>query len=185
MKISTEIYCNAKIFHCSVFQQWHVAGVYWWTIRFLSTRSEKCLECYLKLEIIINTQIFSKGSTCNPFIWFNLNNKMLLLLFYSLSLPCNFFATSTIMFLVLLCCFLSSQGLLSEMPAACDQLTEAGNNLLIATHQIKQEPFSHKIRYDLVDSARNILEGTMKVSTNLRWLIYDSLFNVILSTTVN
>ena len=185
MKISTEIYCNAKIFHCSVFQQWHVAGVYWWKIRFLCTRSEKCLECYLKLEIIINTQIFSKGSTCNPFIWFNLNNKMLLLLFYSLSLPCNLLCNFYYYVSCIIVLFLSSQDLLSEMPAACDQLTEAGNNLLKATHQIKQEPFSHKIRYDLVDSARNILEGTMKVSANLRWLDYDSLFNVILSTTVN
>ena len=139
--------------------------------------------CYLKLEIIINTQIFLKGSTilygsiltikccCSTHCCF-------------IVLICKLIATCTKNVSCIIMLFLSSQGLLSEMPAACDQLTEAGNNLLIATHQIKQEPFSHKIRYDLVDSARNILEGTMKVSTNLRWLIYDSLFNVILSTTV-
>lgn len=55
-----------------------------------------------------------------------------------------------------------------EMPAACDAVKDAGNSLLMATHQLKQQPFSNKVRYNLVDSARNILEGTMKVL-----LVYD------------
>lgn len=50
------------------------------------------------------------------------------------------------------------------MPPACDAVKDAGNCLLMATHQLKQQPFSNKVRYNLVDSARNILEGTMKVS---------------------
>ena len=53
------------------------------------------------------------------------------------------------------------------MPPACDLVTDAGNCLLMATHQLKQQPFSNKVRYNLVDSARNILEGTMKVQTCL------------------
>lgn len=56
----------------------------------------------------------------------------------------------------------------SEMPSACDTVRDAGNSLLMATHQLKQQPFSNKVRYNLVDSARNILEGTMKVL-----LVYD------------
>ncbi|RMX44072.1 hypothetical protein pdam_00015030 [Pocillopora damicornis] len=52
----------------------------------------------------------------------------------------------------------------SEMPPACDSVTKAGDALLKATHQLKQQPFSSKVRYNLVDSARNILEGTMKAS---------------------
>ena len=55
------------------------------------------------------------------------------------------------------------QDLKSEMPPACDSVTKAGDALLKATHQLKQQPFSSKVRYNLVDSARNILEGTMKV----------------------
>lgn len=53
------------------------------------------------------------------------------------------------------------------MPSACDTVRDAGNGLLMATHQLKQQPFSNKVRYNLVDSARNILEGTMKVLTSL------------------
>ena len=49
------------------------------------------------------------------------------------------------------------------MPAACNTVKDASNGLLMATHQLKQQPFSNKVRYNLVDSARNILEGTMKV----------------------
>ena len=49
------------------------------------------------------------------------------------------------------------------MPPACDQVIGAGNNMLRTTHNLKQDPLSHKIRFDLVDSARNVLEGTMKV----------------------
>lgn len=56
----------------------------------------------------------------------------------------------------------------SAMPLACDAVKDAGNCLLMATHQLKQYPFSNKVRYILVDSARNILEGTMKVL-----LVYD------------
>ena len=53
------------------------------------------------------------------------------------------------------------------MPTACDAVKDAGNCLLMTTHQLKQQPFSNKVRYNLVDSARNILEGTMKVSVVL------------------
>lgn len=56
----------------------------------------------------------------------------------------------------------------SGMPPACEAVKDAGNALLMATHQLKQQPFSNKVRYNLVDSARNILEGTMKVL-----LVYD------------
>ena len=49
------------------------------------------------------------------------------------------------------------------MPLAYDAVKDAGNCLLMATHQLKQYPFSNKVRYNLVDSARNILEATMKV----------------------
>ncbi|XP_068712056.1 vinculin-like [Montipora foliosa] len=56
----------------------------------------------------------------------------------------------------------------SGMPLACEAVKDAGNCLLLATHQLKEQPFSHKVRYNLVDSARNILEGTMKVL-----LVYD------------
>ncbi|XP_015770692.1 PREDICTED: vinculin-like [Acropora digitifera] len=57
----------------------------------------------------------------------------------------------------------SDDDLHSGMPVACDAVKDAGNCLLLATHQLKQQPFSHNVRYNLVDSARNILEGTMKV----------------------
>ena len=53
------------------------------------------------------------------------------------------------------------------MPSACDTVRDAGNSLLMATHELKQQPFSNKVRYNLVDSARNILEGTMKVLNSL------------------
>lgn len=56
------------------------------------------------------------------------------------------------------------------MPSACDTVRAAGNDLLMTTHQLKQQPFSNKVRYNLVDSARNILEGTMKVLTLLNLL---------------
>jgi len=62
----------------------------------------------------------------------------------------------------------SDDDLHSGMPVACDAVKDAGNCLLLATHQLKQQPFSHNVRYNLVDSARNILEGTMKVL-----LVYD------------
>ena len=65
------------------------------------------------------------------------------------------------------------------MPPACDAVTDAGNALLMATHQLKQQPFSSKVRYTLVDSARNILEGTMKVKLqnilNLSFFLLSSL----------
>lgn len=64
------------------------------------------------------------------------------------------------------------QDLKLEMPPACDSVTKAGDALLKATHQLKQQPFSSKVRYNLVDSARNILEGTMKVNLTLNFIFY-------------
>ncbi len=65
------------------------------------------------------------------------------------------------------------------MPPACDMVTDAGNCLLMATHQLKQQPFSNKVRYNLVDSARNILEGTMKVLTSVtKKHVFEELFLV-------
>ena len=64
------------------------------------------------------------------------------------------------------------QDLKSEMPPACDSVTKAGDALLKATHQLKQQPFSSKVRYNLVDSARNILEGTMKVNLTFNFIFY-------------
>ena len=64
------------------------------------------------------------------------------------------------------------QDLKSEMPPACDSVTKAGDALLKATHQLKQQPFSSKVRYNLVDSARNILEGTMKVNLTFTFIFY-------------
>ena len=58
------------------------------------------------------------------------------------------------------------------MPPACDSVTKAGDALLKATHQLKQQPFSSKVRYNLVDSARNILEGTMKVNLTFNFIFY-------------
>ena len=57
------------------------------------------------------------------------------------------------------------------MPSACDTVKDAGNCLLMATHQLKQQPFSNKVRYNLVDSARNILEGTMKVLASVNLIL--------------
>ncbi|XP_022784724.1 uncharacterized protein LOC111325222 [Stylophora pistillata] len=34
----------------------------------------------------------------------------------------------------------------SAMPPACDSVTDAGNALVMATHQLKQQPFSGKVR---------------------------------------
>ena len=68
------------------------------------------------------------------------------------------------------------QDLKSEMPPACDSVTKAGDALLKATHQLKQQPFSSKVRYNLVDSARNILEGTMKVNLTLNFIFYIVLY---------
>ncbi|KAJ7375214.1 hypothetical protein OS493_001958 [Desmophyllum pertusum] len=34
----------------------------------------------------------------------------------------------------------------SEMPSACDTVRDAGNGLLMAIHQLKQQPFSNKVR---------------------------------------
>ncbi|XP_020892235.1 uncharacterized protein LOC110231554, partial [Exaiptasia diaphana] len=56
----------------------------------------------------------------------------------------------------------------SEMPEACALVTAAGNSLHDATNKLLQHPFSREVRYALVDSARNILETTMKVL-----LVYD------------
>ena len=64
------------------------------------------------------------------------------------------------------------QDLKTEMPPACDSVTQAGDALLKATHQLKQQPFSSKVRYNLVDSARNILEGTMKVNLTFNFIFY-------------
>ena len=72
--------------------------------------------------------------------------------------------------LSILCLIL--QDLKTEMPPACDSVTKAGDALLKATHQLKQQPFSSKVRYNLVDSARNILEGTMKVNLTFKFIFY-------------
>ncbi|XP_048584760.1 uncharacterized protein LOC116618752 isoform X2 [Nematostella vectensis] len=56
----------------------------------------------------------------------------------------------------------------AAMPEACSEVTQSGQALHMASHKLNQESFSHAVRYSLVDSARNILEGTMKVL-----LVYD------------
>lgn len=57
------------------------------------------------------------------------------------------------------------------MAEACALVTAAGNSLLDATTKLIEQPFSREVRYALVDSARNILETTMKVK-NLTPLIF-------------
>ena len=82
--------------------------------------------------------------------------------------------------LSILCLIL--QDLKTEMPPACDSVTKAGDALLKATHQLKQQPFSSKVRYNLVDSARNILEGTMKVNLTLNFIFYIVLYRKMRGT---
>ncbi|PFX29226.1 Vinculin [Stylophora pistillata] len=44
----------------------------------------------------------------------------------------------------------------SAMPPACDSVTDAGNALVMATHQLKQQPFSGKVRLDARSSGSDV-----------------------------
>jgi hypothetical protein len=50
------------------------------------------------------------------------------------------------------------------MPGACNQVLEAGNNLLIAAQQLRIDPHNGSMRSILVDSAKKVLEYTVNVS---------------------
>jgi hypothetical protein len=64
------------------------------------------------------------------------------------------------------------QQLSSDMPGACSQVLDAGNNLLKAAQQLRIDPLNGSIRSILVDSAKKVLEYTVNVSKSFCSAIY-------------
>ena len=50
------------------------------------------------------------------------------------------------------------------MPSACELLTVAGSNFVTASQRVDAENFSHGARRHLIRSAKDVLEGTLKVT---------------------
>ena len=51
------------------------------------------------------------------------------------------------------------------MPAACDMLSVAGQNFLTASQRVGVENYGRESRRHLIRTAKDILEGTLKVVT--------------------
>ncbi|XP_064630098.1 uncharacterized protein LOC135488988 isoform X2 [Lineus longissimus] len=57
----------------------------------------------------------------------------------------------------------NDQELHNQMPSACDLLLLAGNNFVVTTRRLELEPRSKEAWRHLVRTAKDVLEGTMKV----------------------
>ena len=60
------------------------------------------------------------------------------------------------------------------MPGACELLTVAGQSILTAAHRVSIEGLTEAARKNLIRSAKDVLEGTLKVKIHL-----DSIFNSV------